>query len=110
MIAIVHFSTSRKTWLKLMNPPGIINLPLQHARISHHNEVQELIFRKHTGLSSKETENRLPYVQIFSPSPRQGTELHPDDGNKLPNYHQKETHVKGPQEKGGIPEGRVNGL
>lgn len=110
MIATLHFSTSRKTWLKLMNPPGIINLPLQHARISHHNEVQELIFRKHTGLSPKETENQLPYAHSVSPSPKQGTELHPDGGNKLPNYHQKETYVKGPQEKEGIPEGRTNRL
>lgn len=70
-----------------MDPLGIINLPLQHTRISHHNEVQELIF-KNTGLLSKETENRLPFAQVYPPSLNQGTELQPDDANKLPNYHQ----------------------
>ena len=44
MIAALHFSPPRKTWLKLMDPLGIINLPLRPTRISHHNGVQGLVF------------------------------------------------------------------
>lgn len=43
---------------------------------------------KHLGPSSKELESWLPYAQIYAPSPNQGTELHPDDAIKLPNYYQ----------------------
>lgn len=92
MIAALHFSTSRKTWLKLMDPLGIINLPLQHTRISHHNEVQKLIFKNTLDCHPK-TLSRLPCAQIYPLSPNQGTELHPDDANELPNYHQNERFI-----------------
>lgn len=39
-------------------------------------------------MSFREIEGQLFNAQMYSPSPNQGTQLLPDNANKLPNYYQ----------------------
>lgn len=87
VIAALHFSISRQTQLKLMNPSGIINLSLQHTRSSHNNEVWTWTFKIHWTVVQRNwgPVTWCPDLSAFFPPPR--AELRAGDDNKPPNCH-----------------------